>query len=115
MVCDPLGGAARPPSAGPSSSGIGTAPVATACATTITPPSAPTVSTAAVAAVVVQSVLDDRLATPSTGRIRSRKYDSPRSTSDGDIKCEEDTCPSIAGVQFPADDRSHPLAHPTEH
>lgn len=61
MIGDAAAGAGTPPSAGPRSRGIGTAPVATAWATTMTPPIAPTVSTAAVAAVVVQSTEGERL------------------------------------------------------
>jgi hypothetical protein len=53
---------------------MGTAPVATAWATTMIPPSAPTVSTAAVAAVVVQSTEADRLTrAPTGGRTKPRK------------------------------------------
>lgn len=74
MVGVATAGARTPPSAGPRSSGMGTAPVATAWATTMIPPSAPTVSTAAVAAVVVQSTEADRLTrAPTGGRTKPRK------------------------------------------
>ena len=103
MVGVPTAACGATPSAGPSSSGTGTAPVATAWATTMIPPSAPTVSTAAVAAVVVQSAAGARLTSASAeGHLSSRKYDSPRAASDGDIIGEdgEDTDPPYTDEQF---------------
>lgn len=98
MVGDATACRGSSPSAGPSSSGTGTEPVATAWATTMTPPSAPTVSTAAVAAVVVQSTVGERLTRASIGgRTRSRKYDSPTSTSDGVMYCEDTDPRSLSG------------------
>jgi hypothetical protein len=102
MIGDPTAGCDTPLGAGPSSigTGIGTEPVTTVWAITMIPPNAPTVSTAAVAAVVVQSTAGGRpTRTSPGGHIRSRKYDSSQSTSDGDISCE-DTDPPIADRLF---------------
>jgi hypothetical protein len=91
-------GAGSAPGTVPSATGngIGGAPVAIAWATTVIAPNAPTVITAAVAAVLVQSMGFARLTSPSTrGSSNSRESTSSRFRNRGGIGCE-DTDPSIA-------------------